>query len=81
MEISFWRLPAVIENQGLRKSAIHARIQCGLFPRPIQLGGKAVAWLPAEIQAVNAARVAGKSNDEIRALVRRLETDRLKAAA
>jgi len=80
MEIQFWRLPAIEANQGLKKSAIQDRINAGLFPRPVSLGGNAVAWISDEVQAVNAARVAGKSDDEVRALVTRLHDARRVAA-
>jgi prophage regulatory protein len=47
---------------------------------PVSIGGRSVAWPEQELQAVNRARVAGKSDDEIRALVRQLEADRTRAA-
>jgi prophage regulatory protein len=40
------------------------------------LGGRTVGWPAGEVAAINAARIAGKSNEEIRALVVRLEADR-----
>jgi prophage regulatory protein len=41
---------------------------------------RAVGWPSEEVQALNAARIAGKSDEEIRALVVKLEAAR-KAAA
>jgi len=45
----FLRLPAVIEAVGLGKTAIYDRIKAETFPKPIQLGPRAVAWDAAEI--------------------------------
>ncbi len=44
------------------------------------LGWWAVGWPAHEAEALNAARIAGKSNDEVRALVVALETARKQAA-
>lgn len=44
----------------------------GLAPPAIRIGKRAVAWPLSELVALNAARIAGKSEDEIRALVKRL---------
>lgn len=74
------RLPAVKSESGLSRSTIYLRIAQGLWPKPVSLGARAVGWPSSEIAAINAARIAGKSDDEIRELVVRLEAAR-KAAA
>ena len=38
------------ELSGLSRSTIYLRIAEGTFPRPINLGGRAVGWLELEIQ-------------------------------
>ena len=43
---------------------------------PVRLGENSVAWPEQEILAINAARIAGKSNSEIRELVSQLMTRR-----
>lgn len=43
------RLPAVRARTGLSRSTIYLRISEGNFPRPIQLGVRAVGWLESEI--------------------------------
>lgn len=45
----FLRLPAVIAAVGLGKTAIYDRIKADTFPKPIQLGARAVAWDAEEI--------------------------------
>jgi prophage regulatory protein len=45
------RLPAVKASVGLSRSTIYLRISEGTFPKPVSLGGRAVGWLAAEIDA------------------------------
>jgi len=45
------RLPAVLARTGLSRSTIYLRISEGRFPKPISLGGRAVGWVEAEINA------------------------------
>jgi prophage regulatory protein len=47
--ISFLRLPQVKQRIGLSRSSVYAKIQRCEFPAPINLGGRAVAWLESEI--------------------------------
>ena len=47
-----------------------------MFPQPIKLGPKLAAWPADEISKINAARIAGKSHDEIKALVTALMDSR-----
>ncbi len=44
------RLPAVKASTGLSRSTIYNRISEGDFPKPVNLGGRAVGWLENEIQ-------------------------------
>jgi hypothetical protein len=52
----------------------------GLFTRPISIGQLAVGWPPNELIEINAPCIAGKSDEEIRALVVKLKTARKNAA-
>jgi prophage regulatory protein len=42
----------------------------------VKLGARAVGWPAREVAAINAARIAGRSDDEIRVLVTKLEAAR-----
>ena len=44
------RLPEVKRNTGLSRSTLYLRIAQGTFPKPVNLGARAVGWLEAEIQ-------------------------------
>lgn len=61
---------------GGSRSTIYLRISQGLFTKPVSLGPRAVGWPAREVAAINAARIAGKSEDDIRRLVQRLEAER-----
>ncbi len=77
--IQICRLPEVLQRTGYRRSTLYARIRAGEFPRPIALGVRAVGWPSSEVEAVLAARIAGKGASEICELVRKLEAARLGA--
>lgn len=70
------RLPAVKSESGHSRSTIYLRIAQGLWTKPVSLGGRTVGWPASEISTLLAARIAGKSDEEIRALVKKLEADR-----
>ena len=70
------RLPIVLKERGRSRSAHYLDIQQGLFTKPVSIGLRAVGWPENEVLALNAARIAGKSNDEIRQLVSKLEAAR-----
>lgn len=70
------RLPEVLRQRGRSRSTHYLDIQQGLFPHPVAIGARAVGWPEHEVAAVNDARIAGRSDDEIRELVARLEAAR-----
>ena len=70
------RRPRVEEATGLSRSSLYFRISQGLFPKSFLIGTRSVGWGASEVAAVNAARIAGKTDDEIRALVTKLHTAR-----
>ena len=76
MTQSILRLPAVKAATGLSRSTLYLRIANGVFPHPVSLGGRAVGWPAQEVAALNAARIAGKAEAEIRSLVAQLEAAR-----
>lgn len=74
------RLPSILRERGRSRSAHYMDIQQGLFTPPVPIGARAVGWPADELAAINAARIAGKSDDEIRALVAKLVAARRVAA-
>lgn len=75
------RLPAVKAESGASRSTIYLRIQQGLWPKPVRLGPRSVGWPTSEVAAINAARIAGLTDDQIRLLVIKLEAARKTAAS
>ena len=71
------RRPRVEEAIGLSRSTIYLRVSQGLFTQPVSLGPRAVGWPAGEVSAINAARIAGKPDEEIRELVAQLEAARM----
>ena len=71
------RLPSVKAEMGHRSDAsIYNAIRAGLFPAGVQIGQRAKGWPDYEVRAINVARIAGKSEDEIRILVQSLYAKR-----
>jgi prophage regulatory protein len=76
MPYTILRLPDVKAATGLSRSTLYLRIAHGVFTHPVSLGGRAVGWHAGEVAALNAARIAGKADSEIRELVTKLEAAR-----
>ena len=74
------REPRVSEVTGKPRATLWAEIKAGLFVPPVKISARAIAWPAAECSAINAARISGKSDDDIRALVARLVAARSGAA-
>ena len=74
-----YRRPVVEQATGNSRSTIYRNIQKGLFTRPVNIGGERVAWPANEVQAINQARIAGKSDADIKLLVIELEAARVAA--
>ncbi len=72
------RMPAIKAETGHRSHAsIYNAIKAGLFTKPVQIGQRSVGWPSDEVNAINAARIAGKSDAELRKLVERLHAKRI----
>lgn len=76
MSNKIFRLPQVMDECGLARSTVYLRIKQGLLTKPISIGPRCVGWPQVEIEAINAARIAEKSDEEVRALVTELQANR-----
>ena len=75
--MSILRMPAVKAETGHRSHAsIYTAIKDGLFTTGVAIGQRSVGWPSEEVSAINAARIAGNSDTEIRELVNRLHAKR-----
>ena len=80
MTITILRLPEVLRRRGRSRSSHYLDIQQGLFTQPVLIGARAVGWPAHEVDALNAARLAGHGDERIRVLVAQLESSRAGAA-
>ena len=74
--LTILRRKQVESETGYGRSTIYLRISQGLFVKPVRLGARAVGFPAGEVAALNAARIAGRSDAEIRALVAKLQAAR-----
>lgn len=76
------RRPVVERTTGDSRTTLYSKMSKGLFIKPVTLGrnrnGEAcqVGWPANEVQAILNARIAGKSDEEVKALVAKLEAAR-----
>lgn len=70
----------VCARLGHRPTTVYARVGDGTLPPPVKLGRNSV-WPDREIDAVIGAIIAGRTEDEIRALVATLVAQRSVAPA
>lgn len=80
--MSIWRMSSVKEETGHKSHAsIYNAIRDGLFTKPVPIGQRSVGWPSEEVKAINAARIAGKTEGEIKELVQRLHVKRTELAS
>jgi prophage regulatory protein len=79
--MSILRKPEVKRELGWRSdSSVTQAVNLGLLTKPVEVSERAKGWPHYEIQAIAASRIAGRSHDDIRALVIRLHAQRLELA-
>lgn len=79
--IKFIKQPAVLQLACISRSALNERVKNKTFVPPIALGGKSVAFIESEVHTIMRAWVAGKTPEELQALVKDLVNKRQQAAA
>jgi prophage regulatory protein len=67
--IKLIKLPEVMDATGDGRSTHYNKIHKGLMVPPVRLGANSGAYPQHEIALINVARIAGKTDDEIRQLV------------
>lgn len=63
------RKPEVLSLVGLSNASLYRLIKDSLLPPPFSLGCRAVGWYEHEINSMNKARAAGKSEAQVKELV------------
>lgn len=77
------KAPSVQAALGLRKTAFYDALRRGLVTRGVlaTTAGRSIAWPASEIAAIQGARIAGQTDDDVRQLVNALHAARCKAVA
>ena len=76
--MSILRMSEVKAETGHRSHAtVYTSVHSGLFTEPVQIGERSVGWPDHEVTAINNARIAGSTDDEIRQLVDQLHQQRV----
>ncbi|MGC4059947.1 MAG: transcriptional regulator [Aquabacterium sp.] len=70
------RIDAACAVTGESRRGFYKKVQEGLMPHPVKIGRRASALPANEIESICKARIAGKSEAEIRLLVKHLEACR-----
>ena len=70
------RIQEVSNTTGLSSSSIYKQIREGKFPHSVNITKRAKGWSEYEVDILNQARIAGKSEQEIRDLVLQLHAER-----
>lgn len=79
--MSILRMSEVKAETGHRSHAsIYSAIKAGLFTTGVSIGQRSRGWPSDEVKAINAARIAGESQAELRELVSRLHAKRTELA-
>jgi prophage regulatory protein len=56
------RLKEVMHCSGLARSTIYKYIAANTFPKPVPLGGRAVAWIQGEVEAWIDGKIEKRNN-------------------
>ncbi|PKG81024.1 hypothetical protein CXF85_19875 [Colwellia sp. 75C3] len=70
------RSKATAEKLGISKATLYKRIQAGLIPAGVKIALQTTVWSSVELDAVIHAIMAGKSDDEMKAIVKLLVAER-----
>ena len=80
--MAIWRIEKCKDEAGYRSHAsIYGLIRDGLWTQPVKIGERSSGWPDDEVNAINAARIAGQSEDQIRELVNQLHAKRAQKLA
>ena len=76
MDFQLVRIKTALKLTGDSCTTFHEKIRDELYPKPVKLGKRSSAWPLAELETVVKARIAGKTEGQIRAIVRQIHYDR-----
>ena len=75
--MAIFRIEAVIKELGhCSHTSVYNDIRSGLFTNPVKISSRSVGWPDYEVNAINRARIASASNEQIHELVKQLHLKR-----
>ena len=75
--MAIWRIPSVKDEMGWRSDAsVYNGVRNGTLTTGVAIGQRSRGWPDYEVKAIAAARIAGKTDTEIRELVKVLHAKR-----
>lgn len=51
MTYAILRVNQVIEKTGMKRTYLYQEVKAGRFPKPVNLGAKAIGWIDTEVDA------------------------------
>jgi prophage regulatory protein len=66
----------LLERLSRCRTSLWSDTKKGLVTSPVRMGARSHRWPESEVDAIVRARIAGQTDDEIRALVVQLEAER-----
>jgi prophage regulatory protein len=72
--------PEILDRHLFGPSTLYQQIRDGVFTPPVRVGAKKSAWPEEESDAILRARIAGCTDEELRAIVQKLIADRANLA-
>ena len=76
MALSLNRLPQILARTGTSRSQVYRDIGSGIWTPPVVLGSRCSVWPEHEVDALIAARIEGRTREELRELVNALVAQR-----
>lgn len=70
------RLPEVIRLSGYSRSMLYALISQGLYPKPVKISERAVAWPSEEVEQMSIAVISQRTREERVGLVAHIHAQR-----
>ena len=71
LPIALLSMDQLVKAVQLCRSHIYNLMKLGLFMRPVKISERRIVWLSTEVERWIEAKIAGKSDDEIKAFEKR----------
>ena len=80
-ENNYISIDEVLEKTTFGRSSLYAKISEGLFPKPVKVGSRKIAWPQYEVDQVMAFYLSTTDEEERKTFVANLEKNRIERSA